>query len=92
MEMVRQIALTATVQVIACQSELFCGDGQDNDNDGFTDCADIDCSSAPQCQGSFTKPIVPTALTMMAMGLDCLTQTVRTMWRVKMRNWIVPTG
>jgi len=26
-----------------------CGDGEDNDNDGFTDCYDSDCSSDPSC-------------------------------------------
>jgi hypothetical protein len=30
-----------------------CGDGIDNDGDGFIDCFDIDCTATAQCDGSF---------------------------------------
>ena len=36
-----------------CQGETNCGDGQDNDQDGDTDCADTDCLSDPGCGGIF---------------------------------------
>ena len=33
-------------------NETDCVDGQDNDNDGLTDCDDTDCQSSPACGGS----------------------------------------
>ena len=30
-----------------------CGDGIDNDGDGFIDCFDIDCTATAECDGSF---------------------------------------
>ena len=39
----------------ACSgAEACCGDGQDNDADGLTDCGDLDCVGAPACGGSPT--------------------------------------
>ena len=51
--------LVADCQLPACQAidascqqggvELCLGDGVDNDNDGFIDCQDVDCSGTPLC-------------------------------------------
>ncbi len=35
------------------QTESNCGDGVDNDNDGFIDCYDGDCANQPECEGSY---------------------------------------
>jgi hypothetical protein len=39
-----------------CTPAESCGDGQDNDVDGFPDCADSDCASKPQCLDSCFAP------------------------------------
>jgi hypothetical protein len=43
-------------------TELTCNDGQDNDCDGFFDCADTDCAGDPVCGGGCT-PTEPTEIT-----------------------------
>ncbi|MFT3706826.1 MAG: hypothetical protein QM817_04085 [Archangium sp.] len=65
------IAVSSLVVLVGCSSEMpreVCGDGIDNDKNGFADCADIDCMGKPECAppnyGSCTK-----------CGQTCTTQT-----------------
>ena len=49
---------TVTVPLIPlAKQRAFCGDGQDNDNDGLTDWQDPDCATNPQCQGQNLEQI-----------------------------------
>ncbi len=40
---------TFSLNVDCAVVELDCGDGSDNDGDGLTDCADLDCAALPAC-------------------------------------------
>jgi hypothetical protein len=46
-------------QPVAPRRVEICGDGIDNDQDGDTDCRDIDCSVIPDCQVSVTLYAAP---------------------------------
>jgi len=41
---------TLSVDCLLGERELDCGDGLDDDGDGYTDCADADCSEAADCE------------------------------------------
>ncbi len=47
------VACSATAGAPSAENAaVTCGDGLDNDCDGFTDCGDVDCALVPACRGT----------------------------------------
>ncbi len=45
------------LRAFVCEQSEVCGDGSDNDGDGFGDCVDPDCSAAPSCAGCVLETV-----------------------------------
>ncbi len=67
--------LALLLVTFAVNAQEICGDGIDNDGDGFIDCFDGDCASDTSCDGSYvgndaTCEVVPSSFPDFTMTLD----------------------